>query len=42
MYSALVVNVATVDCCFELHDTAPPAIKNIYPEVDRLVSELPA
>jgi hypothetical protein len=34
MYSASVVKRATVGCFFELHDTAPSARVNTYPEKD--------
>src|SRR5258708_39240348 len=35
MYSACVEEVATVLCCLEDQDTAPPEYKNVNPEIDR-------
>src|SRR6266436_4665883 len=35
MYSACVKEVATVLCCLEDQDTAPPEYKNVNPEIDR-------
>ena len=38
MYSASVVDNATVFCSLDCHETAPPTYVITYPDVDRLVS----
>ena len=38
MYSASVLDVATVSCFFELHKMSPEPRLNAYPEMDRSVS----
>jgi hypothetical protein len=40
--SASIVEVAVKVCLALLHDTAPPTIKNIYPDVDLRESIQPA
>ena len=34
MYSAWVDDIATMLCCFDIQDMAPPEYKNAYPDTD--------
>src|SRR5882672_3736528 len=38
MYSASVLDVATVGCFFELHETRPEPRLNVYPDIEQCVS----
>ena len=41
VYSDSCVLIAEIDCFFEDQETAPPAMRNMYPEVDLLLSGSP-
>ena len=41
IYSAFVVDKATISCYLDCHDTTPPAKVITYPDVDRLESTSP-
>ena len=34
MYSASILNKATVGCFFDVQATAPPTTRNVFPEID--------
>src|SRR5258708_6453040 len=40
IYSACLEDVATVVCCFDAQETAPPAYKKAYPEIERQLRRL--